>query len=228
MEKQTIAICITTRNRPKELRKCIEQHEKHLPKNARIFVVDDASEPPAYRYDCRMVERSGIPRVKNECLKLAIKFGCEHIFLYDDDTYPIADRWELPYINSPYPHLCYSFNSVSNFRLERYGHKAHRPPANGCMMYVHKSVVDRIGGFDTNFGIGKFEHNQFSNRCVSAGLIPYPYIDVVDSDKLIYSMDKYKEVERTMTKEEMKLQSGSKELNNYFNDTAFTDLYIQI
>jgi hypothetical protein len=27
--------------------------------------------------------------------------GCEHLFLFDDDAWPIADNWHLPYIESP-------------------------------------------------------------------------------------------------------------------------------
>jgi hypothetical protein len=30
-------------------------------------------------------------------------------FLWDDDAWPIADNWHLPYIESPEPHLAYQF-----------------------------------------------------------------------------------------------------------------------
>lgn len=201
MEKHEgkIAICITTRNRPDAFRKTESEIYMHLPTDATVFVVDDAS-APRYSYGSyfTFTERAGIPRAKNKCLELAMESGAEHIFLLDDDCHPISRDWHLPYINSPYPHLCRTF--LPAFRTEN-GHSFHNL-GNGCAMYIHRSVIETIGGFDTRFGIGKYEHVQFSHRAHAAGLIPHPFIDVEGSDKLIYCMDERQEVQRTLTPEE--------------------------
>jgi hypothetical protein len=51
----------------------------------------------------------GIVASKNASLSALMDAGCEHLFLWDDDAWPIADNWHLPYIESPEPHLAYQF-----------------------------------------------------------------------------------------------------------------------
>ena len=194
-----IAICITTRNRPEAFLKTESAIYSLLPPNAEVFVVDDASNPLYYPVaDLCFTKRQGIPAVKNKCLELAMESGAGHVFLFDDDCYPIAKDWHLTYINSPHLHLCYTF--LPHTRIVD-GHKYHAL-GNGCMMYIHRSVVEKIGGFDTRLGLGKFEHVQYSHRAHAAGLIPHPFIDVLGSDKLFHAMDEQNEVIRTFTDEE--------------------------
>src|SRR5690606_8304989 len=166
--------------------------------NVAYFVVDDASDILYCNPDYRFSARSGIPRAKNKNLELAIEWGAEHIFLCDDDVYPISPDALMPYIKSPHPHLCYTF--LPHTRIVD-GHKYHAL-GNGCMMYIQRSVVEKIGGFDTLFSLGKFEHVQYSHRAHAAGLIPHPFIDVVGSDKLFHSMDEHNEISRTFTQQE--------------------------
>lgn len=194
-----IAICISTRNRPEAFLKTESAIYSLLPPNAEVFVVDDASNPLYYPVaDLCFTKRQGIPAVKNKCLDLAMESGADHVFLFDDDCYPIAKDWHLPYVNSPHPHLCYTF--LPHTRIVD-GHKYHAL-GNGCMMYIHRSVVEKIGGFDTRLGLGKFEHVQYSHRVHAAGLIPHPFIDVLGSDKLFHAMDERNEISRTFTQQE--------------------------
>lgn len=149
--KTDIAICITTRNRPNTFAKTESEIYRLKPIGAYIFLVDDASDEYVL-HDYRFSERAGIPRAKNKCLELAMSSGAEHIFLFDDDCYPIAKDWHLPYINSPYKHLCYTFAK----RISGDNSHSFHQMGNGCMMYFHRSVIETIGGFDTRFGMGKF------------------------------------------------------------------------
>lgn len=200
-----ISICITTRNRPEELQKVVEKIIQHTNCEYQLIVVDDASEIEYYRADFRFNERVGIPAVKNKCLELA-KY--DHIFLFDDDTYPIADNWYLPYINSGKEHLCFTFLAK---------HKAkdgfkHHVLGNGCMLYVTRKCIDTIGGFDWNYGLGKYEHVDFSRRIHNAGLTESVFMDIENSNELLYCMDQKKEVQRSFTPIEMRtlLKSGEK------------------
>jgi glycosyltransferase involved in cell wall biosynthesis len=198
--KDKIAICVSTRNRPEAFDMCLREWVTCVPwsPNVAYFVVDDASDIPYPNHDFRFSSRVGIPRAKNKSLELAMDWGADHIFLCDDDVYPISPNAIIPYINSPHPHLCYTF--LPHQRIVD-GHKYHSM-ANGCMMYIHRSVVEKIGGFDTRFGLGKFEHVQFSHRVHAAGLIPHPFIDVLGSDKLFHAMDEHNEISRTFTQQE--------------------------
>lgn len=207
---ESIAVCISTYNRPEVFRNTIREWLRFMPPNASLFIVEDAHtecEPYTPYRDYAFTERAGIPRVKNKCIELAMSHKCEHIFLVDDDTYPLQSGWELPYIQSEFKHLCYTF-AKPNGKIK--DHKKHYL-GNGCMMYIHRDVIDTIGGFDTTFGLGKYEHTQFSWRAYYAGLIPHPFMDVIGSDKLLYCLDQYKQVERTLTDKEQSelLKSGA-------------------
>ena len=48
---ESIAICITTRNRPKLLQKSAVEWITKKPKNAKLIIVDDASDNPAFGFD---------------------------------------------------------------------------------------------------------------------------------------------------------------------------------
>lgn len=97
-----IGIAITTHNRPQVLVNSLEQHRKHLPTGAVVFVIDDGSSPPAKVPDwCKLIRHDkslGIVASKNASLECLMDSGCEHLFLWDDDAYAIADNWHLPYI----------------------------------------------------------------------------------------------------------------------------------
>jgi len=170
-----------------------------------LIIVDDASDIPYCDASYRFETRSGIPAAKNKCLELA-KY--DHIFLFDDDTYPIVDGWHDAYLNSGKEHLCFTF--LTAFKRKD-GFKYH-PLGNGCMMYVTRKCIDTIGGFDWNYGLGKYEHVDFSRRIHNAGLTESIFMDIDNSKELLYCMDHKKEIQRSFTSREMTnlLSSGSK------------------
>lgn len=211
-----ISICITTRNRPESFALVLERIKQHTNCEYQLIIVDDASEITYCDATYRFSERSGIPAAKNKCLELT-KY--DHIFLFDDDTYPITDNWYLPYINSGKEHLCFTF--LTAFK-RKYGFKYHTL-GNGCMLYVTRKCIDTIGGFDWNYGLGKYEHVDFSRRIFNSGLTESIFIDVEGSDKLLYCMDHKREIARSFDKVEMRnlLHSGGIHFRNNRNSKAF-------
>lgn len=215
-----VFIAISVWNRFNESLHSLRKHDEFLPQNARIVVVQDGGSGHNLLANYVFPKRSGIPAVKNKCLELAMESDADHFFLFDDDCHPISPDWHLPYVESPFPHLCFIYLPAShNDGI----HKFHSLP-NGCGMYIHRSVVEKIGGFDTAFGLGKYEHVHFSNRCYAAGLIPEPFIDIIGSDKLLYAMDSRKEVSRSFSSEEdlSLIQSG----RSHFYKTRFSTDFI--
>jgi len=197
-----IGIGITTHNRNKECQKCLEQITKLTP-NAKIVVVDDASTTPFLGATFRFENNVGISRAKNKCLELLD--GCEHIFLFDDDCYPLVENWWKPYVDSPEPHLMYLFYKFSNGLICEKAHviyddsylRAESHP-RGCMLYFERRVLDVVGGFDTEFEVWGNEHVELSNRIFNAGLTTFKFADVSESHDLIYSADEYNEIQRTL------------------------------
>lgn len=195
-----IGVGITTHNRPEVFKQTYKQIKKLLPKNALLVVVDDASKTPVDEAVYRFENQAGIAKGKNKCLELLYEAGCEHYFLFDDDTYPITENWWEPYVASPEPHLMYIFPYhggppiLSNDGI----HTVWAHPC-GCMLYLNKKVLETVGGMDLAYGIWGHEHVDLSNRIHNAGLTTWRFSDVSNSGELIYCGDQ-KGMPRTVPK----------------------------
>lgn len=213
ISRSAIGIAITTHNRHEVLKRAIEQHMKHLPSGALVVVIDDGSSPAAIVPDgvrlVRHEQSRGIVASKNASLTALVDAGCEHLFLWDDDAWPIADNWHLPYIESPEPHLAYQFLDLAGQRkindmtvLYRDDKHIAYTGQRGVMLYYHRSAIDKVGGFDPVYGRGMYEHPDLALRIHNAGLSTWAFADVTGSEKLIHSMDEYEEVARSIPRPE--------------------------
>lgn len=194
----------------------------------RLFIVDDASDEIYSVADFRFNERAGIPKAKNKSLEIAMNSGADHIFLVDDDVFPLIDGWYMHYVCSGVAHLSYTFK-------ESYQGVAERPDpqlidgfriwemTNGCMMYFTRECIEKAGGFDERFGMGVYEHADLTRRIYNLGLTPYPNMDINYSEFLIGSLDKQNAVQRSFSLKERgdQLVSGYKLYNDKGNDTTF-------
>lgn len=229
-----IGIAITTHNRPEVLKRAIEQHTKHLPVGALVVVIDDGSKPAAVgpvgvqllRHETSL----GIVASKNASLTALVDAGCEHLFLWDDDAWPIADNWHLPYIESPEPHLAYQFldlagrNKLNDLSvLYRDDQHVAYTGQRGVMLYYHRSAIEKVGGFDPVYGRGMYEHSDLALRIHNAGLTTWAYADVTDSEKLIHSLDEHEAVERSVPKPDRQaLVERNVKIHNERRDTGYT------
>lgn len=201
-----IGIGITTRNRPEVLEHTINEIRRLSPAGSHIVIVDDASDTPVYSA-IRFDENVGIARAKNACLEaLMADPNIQHIFLFDDDAYPLVENWWEPYVNSPEPHLMRIFPDLVNEKVklndikviyEGDGHIAYTGP-RGIMLYVERRVVDAVGGMDVAYGKWGYEHGDWSNRIHNAGFSTWRFADVIGGEKLIYSLDEHSEVNRNV------------------------------
>lgn len=174
----------TTSNRKAIFERAILQIRYFAPKDAKIVTITDTV---------------GIAKAKNQCL--ALLDDCEHIFLFDDDTYPITDDWHSPYIESGEPHLSYTFRrKVLGINAFKNTVEYERPC--GCMIYINRDCLDKIGGFDESYQGWGHEHTDFSNRVYNAGLTSARFLDLRNSKELIHSMDEHKEVKSSLTNKE--------------------------
>jgi glycosyltransferase involved in cell wall biosynthesis len=166
------------------------------PDGSMLFVVDDASDRSVriggsfYRFE----QQAGIPKAKNKCLELAYDAGADHIFLFDDDTYPIHKDWWKPYVESKEPHLMYQFRLPDKPLTDmRAVHEDEEIVAythtRGAMLYVERKVLDVVGGMDTSYGLGMYEHTDWTNRIHNAGLTTHRAMDVPNSYQLLYCLD---------------------------------------
>lgn len=198
-----IGIGITTRNRNDVLKECLVHFRRNMPEDSILVVVDDASDIPVEKATYRFQENAGIAKAKNKCLELLD--GCEHIFLFDDDIYPISARWHEPYISSAEGHLMYIFE---NFKARRIGDSSieyrdrkitsYTHP-RGCMIYIDKETLQKAGGMDEGYGIWGYEHVDWSNRIHNMGLTRFRFMDVTGSETLFRSLDEHQAVKRSFS-----------------------------
>lgn len=199
-----IGIGITTRNRRDIFTESYKNWVKMMPKGSRVVVVDDASSVPVNRSDFRFERQAGIARAKNKCIELLD--DCDSIFLVDDDIYPIVKEWYKPYVESGMNHMCLSFEHNSKgerlsnsvfVKMKIGGISVYNSP-NGCMIYVKKRCIDKIGGMNCDFGIWGNEHVEFSRRIYNSGLTPFPFMDVNDSINMFHVHDYYGDIESSV------------------------------
>lgn len=196
-------IAITTHNRYEVFKETLKMVKKHS-KGCEIIVVDDGSDVPIKEADFRFETPQGIAVAKNKCIELLMEAGCEYLFLFDDDTYPVKNNWEKPYIKAGEPHLMYIFQDFKdgprlndtylvyqNSKIKAHSH------ARGCMLYYHKSAIEAAGGMNPIFGKWGCEHPNHSERIYNLGLTSFKYMDVVNSHELIYSADEHRAVAST-------------------------------
>jgi hypothetical protein len=204
----SIAVAITTRDRWTILESNLTAFAEHTPVEVPIFVIDDASKETPDNFSARfelvsLPENRGIAGAKNKCLELLYNTGAEHLFLFDDDAFPLVDEWWRPYVESPEPHLMRIFpdlagpRKLNDIRLV-YGdphHHAYTGP-RGVMLYVERRVLDIVGGMDTIYGKWGWEHGDWSNRIHNAGLTTWRFADVANGGDLIFSLDEHERVDR--------------------------------
>jgi glycosyltransferase involved in cell wall biosynthesis len=196
----SIGIGITTHNRYDIFKKTYDEIKRFAPANAKIAVVDDASDKPVPEAAYRFNSNAGIAGAKNKCFELLYNAGCEHFFLFDDDCYPVVEDWYKPYTESTEPHLNYIFEEFGgtgkpalndtlllykDSKIKAYSH------VRGCMCYYKRICLDICGGMSPLFGRWGYEHPDLSNRIYNAGLTTFRYMDVPDSGKLFYSRDEH-------------------------------------
>ena len=199
-----IGIGVTSHNRHSVTAQTLDHIRRHTRIPFKLVVVDDASDSePPFPVDHRFPNNVGIARAKNKCLELLD--DCDHVFLFDDDTFPTDITWWLPYINSPEAHLMYVFQDFldgtklhDTARVYEDNQHVAYSHARGCMLYFTRSALEAVGGFDPAFGKWGWEHINLSDRIYAARLTTFPYMDVVGSNKLIFSGDEHRSIPTTM------------------------------
>lgn len=120
------------------------------------------------------IRRLGVAANKNTGLELLMNTRADHLFLSDDDTYPLytASLDKHTQLGSVHSMVCWGAKRHTGFE----GNLATWGWPRGVMLYVQRRVVETIGGMDERFGPGGHEHVEWSNRIHNAGftITPYP------------------------------------------------------
>lgn len=216
-----IGIGITSFNRNKILKETVSKIKQFTKSPYKLVIVDDGSVTPVEGADYRFKTSQGTPIANNKCIELLE--GCEHLFLFDDDCFVIKEGWELAYINSGVKHLNYSFK----YKYEVVKGVRHLENPNGCMMYIHRDVINNIGGFDVGFIKYGYWHGSYSMRAFNVGLIPHPFMDIVGSEDYLYCLDQDPKTHKTASPtRSLYLRKNKKRYFEKIDSTEYID-YIE-
>ena len=169
-----IGIGCTTYNRPAMLAKFYEQIKELSSYEVDLYIAEDTDE-----------DRRGVAYRKNECLR-ALQH-CDHIFLFDDDAYPIKRGWEDFFIKSGNGHLL--FLSAYHNKIATFNDVEIYADCGGVFMYMTKEVVEKVGAFNESFTPYAFEHAEYTQRIHKTGLQRYPYSCLKGTSEYLYSED---------------------------------------
>lgn len=112
--------------------------------------------------------RLGVAVNKNTGLELLMDSGCDHLFLSDDDTWPLSPHALALHTDLDSPH------SMVNWGRHRIKNNIWTWP-RGAMLYAARSAVEQVGGLVEAFGPGGHEHVEWSRRIHQHGLTATMY-----------------------------------------------------
>lgn len=240
-----VGIAVTTKDRHDTFLDCLAKVIERTPAEFPIVVVDDGSEQPVclegwqgiplprhvpvIRHDTS----KGIPAAKNACLAALMDFGVEHLFLLDNDCYPLSDDWWRPFVESPEIHLSAQFLDIDGPRklnditvLYDDGRHQAWSGQRGYCLYYHRSAIEAVGGFDPIYGVGLYEHSDLANRLYARGLTTWRYASPKDSHKLVESLDQHSAVDRTPLHDRQALVRKNANIHNTRRTEGF-DGYVE-
>lgn len=195
---QKIGVGIITYNRPDYYKQVYES----IPKNEINFlvIINDGNNSYVSPKDANLVvhnnKQLGVAASKNKALKELIKFGCEHLFIIEDDIIIKNPKVFQEYIKAANStgihHLCYE-KVAENGKNLKFVHKQpdgtkigfyHNP--QGAFMYINANLIKKLGYFDENY-INAFEHIDFAYNLIQKKIAPpfWYFPDLYNSEEYL-------------------------------------------
>lgn len=137
-------------------------HDYLLPDDCTFVMVEDT-------------ERNGVAWARNQCLRQLDH--CEHIFLFDDDCWPVMGGWaeywagQCVHAAIRYSALPEAFKTgASGYMWDHCGEVIGWDGGIGAAIYQHRSALDVIGGYNEALRGYGLEDAGRADRAQRAGL----------------------------------------------------------
>lgn len=170
-----IGVGVVTYNRPKHLELWMKQYSLFKSDEMSLLVADDSK------------DRKGVAFRTNEILTHFKE--CDHIFVFNDDCFPIKKGWEQVYIETGVKHLLYFRETIEIEKMKSVDGVDHFSNCGGCLMYLTKELIEKVGFMNRGYGFYGYEHAGYSTRIYKAGLTPHPYMVPSKAGEYIYALD---------------------------------------
>lgn len=129
-------------------------------------------------------ERKGPAYGRNQCLLNLLARGCTHIFLFDDDCYPVMGGWEKVFVEEAQK-ASIDFINLPEYFKDKMIDYPNAPiqywnGGDAQFLYLTKHAVDTLGAFNEGYGRYGFDGIAYIYRAQQAGLcgkfegVPFP------------------------------------------------------
>lgn len=120
--------------------------------------------------------QNGPGYMRNECLKYFYDAGCDYIFCFDDDAYPVMSGWESYFIEQAaqsgvaFFALPHAFASTMESLIPDSEVGLWRSQMLTQFALYSREVIERVGYYDLRLGRYGLEDDIYIRRCSWAGL----------------------------------------------------------
>lgn len=177
-----LGIGITTYNRSERLKRTVSAVRRHTQADHHLVVVDDGSTDETAEtlraLDCDFIlgGHRGIAWNKNRALYyLKVLKTCHIIILLEDDTFPVADGWEISWIESGQKlgHANLYLPDVSGQNIICGAGTGADPfvatNVSGQCAVFNQRALDHVGYMDSRFTGYGYEHAEHTQRMIETG-----------------------------------------------------------
>jgi peptidoglycan/xylan/chitin deacetylase (PgdA/CDA1 family) len=204
-----VGIGVLSYNRPASLSACLDSLFNNLRSPASVAVSfdlwDSEFEAIAKKYPIWAVSgpQRGIPFANNRLLDLFS--GYEAVFLVQDDIRFLRPEWFATYLHAlnVIPYLAYfdtrypESDNPRHWQINYFSRRQRvirsgnslwlcRKSPQGAFQALSRTCIERVGHYDTRFGVYGLEHNDYWQRICNAGLLPPDcFYDVADAAELL-------------------------------------------
>lgn len=134
-------------------------------------------------------DRRGVPYARNECLRaLFEREGCEYVFLFDDDTYPIDPEWQSKLVDfhESTGLGLFSYPNEESQLIKESSGVSYYQWNFGPFMSISRDMFESIGYFNSEYKKYGFEDIAYIYRARRSGLNGSINADPTPTD--IYSL----------------------------------------
>lgn len=140
-------------------------------------------------------QKLGVAQAKNRTMRVLYDAGCTHMFLFDDDCYPMMDGWVGYVIDNARKHNLQYVGLPESFKsnlIRNDGEFTTWDGMLGCFLFQTRAAMDTVGYYNSAYKQYGYEDAGRSERLRRAfGYAPGQHPSLLRLPSYVYSEDVY-------------------------------------